>query len=169
MSKYEPLGHFLRGLGRSEAPLTFHEIEDLLGFKLPESARRHRGWWANEGTTHVQARAWMTAGWQAWEVNLGAEQVLFRRSQRPAIVADINKVDADQSITIRKRDLSLAAQKLLKDYADEAGGSEATAVIRILQEAAIVRRRALIDHFAVTSPRVSGDSTDLVREDRDAR
>ncbi|MNE85753.1 hypothetical protein D3C80_1827870 [compost metagenome] len=60
--------------------MTFSEIENLLTAMLPKSARR-REWWANEtsdGTTHVQCRSWMRAGYLAFPA-IDREQVAFRK------------------------------------------------------------------------------------------
>ena len=59
MSKYDPLRIFLENAakGVSEMTLTFQQIETILGFTLPPSARRHRAWWANPGTPHDHPHA----------------------------------------------------------------------------------------------------------------
>jgi len=42
-------------------------IEELLGGPLPDAARRHRPWWAND-LSHVQATAWLAGGWKTGKV-----------------------------------------------------------------------------------------------------
>ena len=40
-------------------------IEEILGARLPPSARTHRAWWGNEADgTHVQCRSWLDSGWE---------------------------------------------------------------------------------------------------------
>ena len=81
MSKYEPLRARLLGLDQSVWPASFEEVEDVLGFDLPPSARSHRAWWANEEKgRHVQAKAWLKAGWRTADVSMAAETVLFERT-----------------------------------------------------------------------------------------
>ena len=46
--KYRKLYAHLRDLGAHEWRTSFNEIEEILGFNLPPSARRHRPWWANQ-------------------------------------------------------------------------------------------------------------------------
>ena len=59
--------------------LTFGEIEDLLGFALPEPARVQREWWAAvETETDPQSRAWADASRTA-KPNLRARTVTFER------------------------------------------------------------------------------------------
>jgi len=84
--KYGPLHDFLVErflLHRAEKTwrTSFSEIETILGFKLPKSARIHRPWWANQGQAggHSHALAWEMAGWRTAEVDLAAETLAFRR------------------------------------------------------------------------------------------
>jgi hypothetical protein len=62
--------------------LTFSEIEDLLGFSLPDQARRHRGWWTDAATDRDPlnyADSWTLANRSA-SPNLLAQTVVFERS-----------------------------------------------------------------------------------------
>jgi hypothetical protein len=45
------------------------EIERIISDKLPQSASKYREWWANGG--HIQANAWLDAGWKVEYVVLG--------------------------------------------------------------------------------------------------
>jgi hypothetical protein len=76
---------------------------------------------------------------------------------------------ADDSIVIARSDLRGGAIRMLEDYCEEKGGDLAGAIVGLLDEMALERRRRLIAWFRENSPRVPGDSTDLIREDRDAR
>jgi hypothetical protein len=76
MSKYDPLlEHLQRSHG--EVPLTFRDVEEILGFPLPASARRHAAWWSNSGGTHVQSAAWQAASYRTEDVDLEQETVRF--------------------------------------------------------------------------------------------
>ena len=44
MSKYEPLTRFLQHQPGGEVRLSFAQIEQLVGFKLPDSAQHEPGW-----------------------------------------------------------------------------------------------------------------------------
>ncbi|PYI54042.1 DUF7662 domain-containing protein [Paenibacillus flagellatus] len=63
---------------KAEVRLTFLEIENILGFKLPASAYKHRSWWGNHESS-TQALAWLNAGWEVAKVELG-KSVTFVRS-----------------------------------------------------------------------------------------
>ena len=78
--KYQKLFDHLCGLKSSEWRTTFNEIESIVGFKLPASARRYRPWWANQsGRDHSHALAWGAAGWETSEVNMEAGTLVLRR------------------------------------------------------------------------------------------
>lgn len=84
MSKYQPLQQYLTEVPADQAEITlrFSEIDRLLDddSPLPASAYTHRPWWANEiGGRHVQAHAWVEAGWVVDGVDLAGEWVRFRR------------------------------------------------------------------------------------------
>ena len=82
--KYRNLYTHLCGLPAREWRTTFSEIESMLGFELPPSARLHRPWWANQGADngHSHALAWGVAGWETAEVDMNAETLLLRPKKR---------------------------------------------------------------------------------------
>ena len=62
--------------------LGFDEIEKALGFELPNSARSHRAWWANETRgSHSHAQyGWIAAGFEVGNVDFRDEQASFQRT-----------------------------------------------------------------------------------------
>ena len=85
--KYAPLFQHLAALRECRWRATFAEIESVLGFSLPQSARVHRAWWENRHRDHTQARSWLAAGWQTSAVNLQAETLVFKRLNPGAAAA----------------------------------------------------------------------------------
>lgn len=83
MGKYEPLTRFLATQDAERLPMTFREIEDVLGLKLPNSSRTHRAWWSNNPSNNVMTRAWLSAGYETADVDLATEKLLFRRTAKP--------------------------------------------------------------------------------------
>lgn len=77
--KYAPLARRLTEEAGDRCTLTFAEMDQLVD-GLPDSAHTHRPWWAND-QSHVQAQAWMAAGWKVAErgVKLG-NAVMFERN-----------------------------------------------------------------------------------------
>ena len=80
--KYAPLYQYLEPRYVNTVVLTFAQIEDLLGFTLPDSARVHHEWWANKGpndTPPPHSRSWTLASRTATP-NLQAKTVVFERA-----------------------------------------------------------------------------------------
>jgi hypothetical protein len=78
MGKYEPLGEFLRAQTREQVPMTFKEIERILGARLPAS-KQHRAWWSNNSDNNVMTRAWLQAGYETEAVDVQAGKLVFRK------------------------------------------------------------------------------------------
>jgi hypothetical protein len=78
MTKYEPLNAFLKSQQRDLVPMTFSEIERVLGSKLPPS-KQHRAWWSNNASNSVMTKAWLDAGYKTESVDIGGEKLVFRR------------------------------------------------------------------------------------------
>ena len=77
---YAALHAYLKGRYADMVVLTFSEIEDLLGFALPDRARANKDWWSNEGDDDPssQSRVWTQASRRATP-NLFARTVTFER------------------------------------------------------------------------------------------
>lgn len=86
--KYRRLYGHLCNLRTQEWHASFSEIESVLGFELPASARLHRPWWGNQsgGNGHSQSLAWTVAGWETARVDMDAETVSLRRRTSPDAV-----------------------------------------------------------------------------------
>jgi YD repeat-containing protein len=86
--KYDPLRRFLEAAGDAALPLSFAEIEEILGAPLPPSARRHAAWWSNNPTNHVNAQAWIAAGYVTERVDLKGQRLIFARRRPVQSAAD---------------------------------------------------------------------------------
>ncbi len=60
---------------------SFEEIEDILNFKLPVSARQYPAFWSGREGGGVRA-AIADAGWRAVDVNVVDEHLGFVRAER---------------------------------------------------------------------------------------
>src|SRR5438477_3015404 len=78
MSKYEPLGEYLRKQKSKLIPMTFEQIERIIGFKLPKS-RRYPAWWSNNPWNNVMTQVWLDAGFETEQVDVDGHRVVFRR------------------------------------------------------------------------------------------
>jgi hypothetical protein len=80
-AEYRSLHKYLDDRYANTVVLTFGEIEDLLGFTLPDVARVQQEWWANADadTPSAQSRSWIQASRTA-KPNLLARTVVFERA-----------------------------------------------------------------------------------------
>jgi hypothetical protein len=60
----------------------------VLGFTLPPSSRKHRGWWSNNPANNVMTRAWIDAGYQTEEVDIEHRKLVFRSVAPPLSVRE---------------------------------------------------------------------------------
>ncbi|MFC0634247.1 DUF7662 domain-containing protein [Brevundimonas balnearis] len=106
MSKYEPLTRFLAGQRTQEVPMTFTEIERVLGFPLPGKASGIRAWWSNNPSNNVMTKAWLAAGYVTERVDMASRRLVFRRDTRsgePTMTSAAPKGDPDFLERIRAR------------------------------------------------------------------
>ena len=79
LAKYDDLGNFLDLQPGVACTLGFRQIEQvIIRSSLPDSARKHREWWSNNGS-QVHARSWMERGWRVVRngVDLRGETVRY--------------------------------------------------------------------------------------------
>lgn len=77
MSKYFSLtSHLASMTNKNRWAAGFGEIEEILGFPLPASARLYPAWWANQGGKG-QSLGWQGAGFETRDVDLHNERVTF--------------------------------------------------------------------------------------------
>jgi len=79
MSKYGPLRTYLRSRGAEMVPMSFAEIERVLGFKLPKS-QMYPAWWSNNATNNVMTNEWLAAGYKTEQVDIEKRKLVFRRT-----------------------------------------------------------------------------------------
>jgi hypothetical protein len=111
-SKYQPLAEYLSARPEDRWTASFDQVEQVLGFELPDSARRHRPWWANQNKmNHSQTKGWMAAGWLVDDISLEQERVTFVRRKRlppraneldvsPSAPEGLSIADAKQALAI---------------------------------------------------------------------
>lgn len=77
--KYGNFQNWLLNNSSEKITLSFAEIEEILGFALPESARTYIGWWAND-SSHSQA-VWLNAGYKTLNPSsaISTQQITFEK------------------------------------------------------------------------------------------
>ncbi len=64
-AKYQPLGDWLAAQPGEHVTLTFAQVEQILGQRLPPSAwTDHAWWWGTERRQESAAWVWLAAGWR---------------------------------------------------------------------------------------------------------
>lgn len=82
MGKYVALGRYLeKQEDASIITVTFDEVEEILGFDLPKSARKYRPWWANDQSHSHAVDGWLKVGWKTDNVDIQDERVEFVKSK----------------------------------------------------------------------------------------
>lgn len=76
--KYRFLADNLYSSGENSVRLTFSDIEKILNDRLPESAYRHKAFWANTDS-HSIALSWLSVGYQTVEVSMEDKYVVFEK------------------------------------------------------------------------------------------
>lgn len=87
MSKYDPLGDFLRAQPKEAVPLRFADIAKIVGHRLPRSAR-YPAWWSNNETNNVMTKVWLDAGFRTEQVDVVHEKLVFRRQKATTFSED---------------------------------------------------------------------------------
>ena len=116
--KYQRLYEYLCSLPTQEWRTSFGEIESIIGFELPSSARRYRPWWANQGGSsgHSQALAWNAAGWETAQVDMDAETLLLRRKRaEDAPKRSLDEIWPVHSAGVWPENLSLRREDIYED------------------------------------------------------
>ena len=75
-AKYRGLAEYLLSSNETRVTLSYTQIEDILGFALPDTARNFKqSYWANT-ETHSYASSWMAVGYKA-RVDTESDTVTF--------------------------------------------------------------------------------------------
>ena len=118
LGEYRRLYTYLCGLATQEWRTSFGEIESIIGFELPPSARLHRPWWSNQsdGNDHSLAIAWSAAGWETADVDMDAETLLLRRKRPNALgKLSLDEVWPVHPTAVWPEGLSLRREDIYKD------------------------------------------------------
>ena len=79
--KYRKLTEHLERAPEATETMTFGQIEEVLGFGLPESARSYQAWWANQ--PRGQSLAWISAGFRTSNLSIDEQRLTFLREDQP--------------------------------------------------------------------------------------
>ena len=89
--KYRFLSDYLYQSNSPRVKLSYSEIEEILNFKLPDSAATHRAFWANT-TSHSIALSWLSVNYSVVEANLDEKYIVFEKKR------DFDKMTIDDQM-----------------------------------------------------------------------
>lgn len=80
-SRYVPFADWLQSQPGSvdQIKLKFEDVEKIIGGELPNSAFKHRAWWANDSVAHHHSRLWLEVGWRRSYLSMTGQHVTFVR------------------------------------------------------------------------------------------
>jgi hypothetical protein len=134
MSKYQPLGDFLRRQKADVVTMTFSQVEKVLGFELPAS-QNNPAWWSNNADNNVMTKVWLDAGFRVRNVRLNERELTFYRMTQPSRAV----VEENNDDTVRLSELSPLALNALSVLARRSGRSLAKEALVLLSEALELR------------------------------
>lgn len=117
--KYKKLTEHLELLGSPAASLTFDEVEAIIGFQLPESARLYQAWWANQ--PKGQSLAWLRAGFRTCRLSMEEKRLTFLRIDQPDLESEEPGPSSADPLTIAE-----AKQRLARTFAVDPSQIEIT-------------------------------------------
>ena len=89
--KYRFLSDYLYESNQARVKLSYADIENILKFKLPDSAATHRAFWANT-TSHSIALSWLSVNYSVVEANLEEKYIIFEKKR------DFEKMTIDEQM-----------------------------------------------------------------------
>jgi hypothetical protein len=95
--KYNRLTRFLEDRPSHDPwRTTFKNVEDILGFTLPNSAYDHQAWWSN--FRRSQSLGWLNAGYRTVNVDMKNKKVTFVHQALESADAESRNVKEDASV-----------------------------------------------------------------------
>ena len=182
MSRYDALTVFLSRSLVLEVPMTFGEIEGVLGRRLPPSAFRHRSFWSNNGDNNVMTKAWLAAGFESAEVDMKGQKLTFlmaaptpvplhhsHNSGKESRAVDFRFDTKPAIFDVPRAALSSRALEWLED--DMNNGDEKNKLVLDAIEGMVSKsiRLKIVEKYSALKIGGGSDSVLLIREDRDGR
>jgi len=76
--KYVALTNYLKHADKDRITLKFDEMERIIGFDLPASARKYKEFWSSP-KTHTLPFCFLSAGYQKVEADIVAEYIVLEK------------------------------------------------------------------------------------------
>lgn len=112
--KYYALKEFFSKCNEDEVALTFTQIEKIIGFKLPTSARKYISWWSTQGGQYTISIAWTSEHYFRKKIDFKGEKIYFQREDGNRV--DVPKVLLGNIPLNAKLELEQFCDYLIKKY-----------------------------------------------------
>jgi len=113
LSKYRRLKEYLFNSKKKIIKLKFSQVEDIVGFKLPESAYLYRAWWAN--SSHNALRVWVPIGWYVSDIDFSKKYVEFEKREVIDMNKKVKKINAGQALKLLEKLHALHDQRVINE------------------------------------------------------
>jgi len=113
LSKYRRLKEYLFNSKKKIIKLKFSQVEDIVGFKLPESAYLYRAWWAN--SSHNALRVWVPIGWYVSDIDFSKKYVEFEKREVIDMNKKAKKINAGQALKLLEKLHALHDQRVINE------------------------------------------------------
>jgi hypothetical protein len=170
LMKYSPLTEHLKRVDALWYPMTFSQIEGIIGGRLPESARRHRAWWSNNPDNSSMTTAWLAAGWYSSDVDMGSGKLVFRRREDRREQSVPNSPNASRAPQFSFSGLPEQVMDILKIKAEIRNVTVeqyAASVLVADAQLSMQERLQLADAIRTQGPKLTVNVPGMIREDRD--
>ena len=116
--QYNPLKSFFAREERTTFTLTFAEIEEILGYELPPTARKHKAFWYRHDDSHISvSQAWETEDYKMFDMRFDQEKMRFKRVHPDYMRAYLPPEITEQRIPNDAAfELNQFAESLVKKY-----------------------------------------------------
>ena len=82
---YEEFGKYLDDIGEDSISISFGEIEEIIGQKLPNSAYQYDEWWSNSDS-HPLMKVVLSKNWKKRKTNLSLKEIKFYKSSELSLL-----------------------------------------------------------------------------------
>lgn len=115
--KYVALRDYFEATNENDITISFSQIEKIVGFGLPKSARTYRSFWGQSAYQNVISDTWRTVGFNTTNVDIENETVSMHRSKSEVTSVEIPKVLLSGNIPVNaKLELEDFCQYIIDKY-----------------------------------------------------
>lgn len=138
--KYQKLSEYFSKSTDSTIILTFYDIESIIGFALPDSAKKHKAAWYEAG--HSMPKAWSDSSYKIESLDLANQTVVFKKQKNDSNIKTrfFDYIGPKDSLKNYSRSYKLIFFKALFEHLDEAGRAKTELVTESFKQFYLIRK-----------------------------